>query len=38
MIRFVRDDGLTFNISDYFKIVSIEGLGTITQEIFTEKN
>ena len=37
MIRFVRDDGLTLNITDYFKIISIEGLGTITQEIFTEK-
>ena len=37
MIKFVRDDDLTLNISDYFKIISIEGLGTITQEIFTEK-
>lgn len=37
MIKFIRDDGLTLNITDYFKIISIEGLGTITQEIFTEK-
>lgn len=37
MIRFVRDDGLTLNITDYFKIISIEGLGAIAQEIFTEK-
>ncbi len=37
MIRFQRDDGNILKLSDYFKILSIEGLGVLSQEIFTEK-
>lgn len=37
MIRFERDDGVILLLTDYFKILSIEGLGVLSQEIFTEK-
>ena len=37
MIKFERDDGVVLNLSDYFGILSIEGLGVLSQEIFTEK-
>lgn len=37
MIKFIRNDGEVLHLSDYFRILSIEGIGVLTQEIFTEK-